>query len=262
MKYLLLVCNDGLPASDAEEALVGETIGDHIEAIADINLFGHPLQNPSTARTVRVRDEELLVADGPFVETKEHIAGFCLLECETREQAIAAAATHPLAWFNMLEVRPLAADADALLTPEALQRLEQGPEAGKQRFMLMICSDGVATEAKAEAMRRELPRWLEEMKVTGSLVAGARLEGPSSACLVRVRGPHTLVSEGPFAETKEFIAGFDVIDCSGPEEAVAIAAKHPVAWFHTIEVRPFTPRMCNEPDPQEEAQGAVVQPSV
>jgi hypothetical protein len=56
---------------------------------------------------------------------------------------------------------------------------------------------------------------------------------------VRVRNGAIVTTDGPFAETKEFIAGFDVIDCPDLETAVAIAAQHPVAKFGTVEVRQF-----------------------
>jgi hypothetical protein len=245
MNYLLLVCNDGIEASEAEEALVGETIGQHTAQIADVEIYGHPLQGPATAKSVRVRRGETLASDGPFVETKEHIAGFELLDCSTRERAIAAAASHPLAWFNMIEVRPLA-DGDEW-SDEVRERLEQGPPAGKERYMLLICGDGTATDARSEAMRRELPRWVNRMSASGALIAGGQLAGPDTAELVRVRGPHTLVSDGPFVEAEEFIAEFDVIDCGDLDEAVTVAAAHPASWFPTIEVRPFSPTMCGEP---------------
>jgi hypothetical protein len=97
---------------------------------------------------------------------------------------------------------------------EVRERLQQGPPAGKERYMLLICSDGITTDAKRETMQRELPQWVERMTASGALIAGSQLAGPDTAELVRVRGPHTLVSDGPLVETKEFIAGFDVIDCT------------------------------------------------
>ena len=57
--------------------------------------------------------------------------------------------------------------------------------------------------------------------------------------MVRVRGGKPFVTDGPFAETKELIAGFDVLECSSLEEAVDIASRHPVAAFGAIDVREF-----------------------
>ena len=246
MKCMLLVCNDGLQASEVEEELVGQTIGDHIASLDGFSMYGHPLQPPVTAKTVRVTDGQTLVTDGPFVDTKEHIAGFDLLNCESVEQAAALAATHPLAWFNKLEVRPLAESDD--WPREIRERLEQGPGAGKERYMLLICGDGVPTEAKADAMQHELPKWVDRVTASGVRVVGCRLEAPEAGLTVRVRGPHTLTSKEPFAPgTDEFVTGFNIVDCSDLDEAIAIAAAHPVSWFHSIEVRPFAPGMCGEP---------------
>lgn len=255
MNYLMIVCNDGAEASEPEERLVAETIGDHIAEIADVEIYGHPLQGPATATTVRVRAGQTMVSDGPFIETKEHIAGFSVLDCESREQAIEAAASHPLVWFNMVEVRPLA--EGTRWSSEVVERLESGPSAGLERYMLLIFSDGVPTESKRATMQRELPAWVERMTARGALVAGSQLAGADAAVTVRVRGPHTLATDGPFVETKEFLAGLNVIDCSGPDEAIAMAAAHPVSWFHAIEVRPFTLAMCGE----EPSENAVVAPA-
>ena len=56
---------------------------------------------------MRVREGKTLITDGPFVETKETVGGFDLLECESFEQAVEIAATHPLAEIGTIEVRPL-----------------------------------------------------------------------------------------------------------------------------------------------------------
>ncbi len=54
-----------------------------------------------------------------------------------------------------------------------------------------------------------------------------------------MRGGKTLVTDGPFVETKEALGGFDLIECESLEEAVEIASRHPIAEFGTIEVRPL-----------------------
>jgi hypothetical protein len=61
----------------------------------------------------------------------------------------------------------------------------------------------------------------------------------ASAASVRVRDGQLLVSDGPFAETKEQVAGFDLLECASQDEAVQVAARHPVAAIGTVEVRPF-----------------------
>ena len=75
----------------------------------------------------------------------------------------------------------------------------------------------------------------------GVRLQGGPLRSVSEATTVRVRGGEVLVSDGPFAETKEQIGGFDILDCADLDEAIEVASKHPVARIGTIEVRPFWP---------------------
>jgi hypothetical protein len=77
--------------------------------------------------------------------------------------------------------------------------------------------------------------WLAD--VESRRVYGARLR-PTATTKVQVRRGETLVSDGPFAETKDLIGGFVVVECEHLDEAIEIAAGHPFAAFGTIEVRP------------------------
>ena len=65
------------------------------------------LKPAAEARTVRVREGEVLVTDGPFVEGKEYIAGFDLIECDSMEDAIEVARRHPMASHGLIEIRQL-----------------------------------------------------------------------------------------------------------------------------------------------------------
>ncbi|HEY6593010.1 MAG TPA: YciI family protein [Asanoa sp.] len=107
MKYMMFVCTDTAPDTDP-------TPEPDIEAwVADNDargrrLDGNVLSPPSAATTVRVRDGELLVSDGPFAETKEVIVGYDLLECADLDEAIEVARAHPMARSGRLELRPFA----------------------------------------------------------------------------------------------------------------------------------------------------------
>ncbi|MGH2836234.1 MAG: YciI family protein [Solirubrobacteraceae bacterium] len=108
-------------------------------------------------------------------------------------------------------------------------------------YLMLICTDGVSTPEIATAMREHTSRWVDEMDARGVRLLGNGLLGPESAKTVRVRDGRTLVSDGPFTETKEFIGGLDIIEAENLDEAIEIAAKHPVSWYFSIELRPFTP---------------------
>ncbi|MEU0967397.1 nuclear transport factor 2 family protein [Streptomyces sp. NPDC005917] len=104
------------------------------------------------------------------------------------------------------------------------------------KYMLLVCGDDTAD---ASGMAPVEP-WVEEHGVRrGARLYGHRLRLPDTAVTVRVRDGEVLRTDGPFAETKEYVAGFDVVDCDSLEEAVRIAAQHPVATIGAMEVRPF-----------------------
>jgi hypothetical protein len=90
-----------------------------------------------------------------------------------------------------------------------------------------------------EQIGRDCEAWAEEANRRGVHVFGHPLKHANTATTVRVRDGQTLLSDGPFAETKEFIAGFSIVDVASREEAIALAASHPVARYHAIEVRRF-----------------------
>lgn len=90
-----------------------------------------------------------------------------------------------------------------------------------------------------EGAAKRLAAWIEEMVGRGVLVRGDRLRPTTDATTVRVTGGDVLVVDGPFAETKEQITGYDLIECADLDEAIEIASKHPTAGMGTIEVRPL-----------------------
>ena len=106
--------------------------------------------------------------------------------------------------------------------------------------MLVCVAEG--TELSPEEAARIGPdteAWVEEMDRRGVRLQGNQLRPVSDATTVSVRGGEVLIADGPFAETKEQIAGFDLLECASMDEAVQVAAKHPVARYGTIEVRPL-----------------------
>ena len=104
------------------------------------------------------------------------------------------------------------------------------------QYMLLICYDD--TFQPRERMEEETVAWVEEMEGRGVRLSGDRLRPPSDATTVRVRADEVVLSDGPFAETKEQMAGYDLIECRDLDEAIEVAAAHPMAKAGLIEVRP------------------------
>jgi hypothetical protein len=109
------------------------------------------------------------------------------------------------------------------------------------RYLAFICGDESLdlSPEESRAMNAAAEAWVDEMTTRGVRVTGNRLERITSATTVRVRDGEVLISDGPFAETKEQIGGYDVLECTDLDEALAVAAAHPVARIGTIEIRPF-----------------------
>ena len=114
-------------------------------------------------------------------------------------------------------------------------------EGGPMKYMLLICvgEDVQLTPEDGAEMERATLAWVDEMDGRGVRLQGAPLQPVSDATTVRVRQDEVLISDGPFAETKEQIGGFDILECTDLDQAIEVAAKHPVARIGTIEVRPF-----------------------
>lgn len=120
------------------------------------------------------------------------------------------------------------------------------------KFLMLVCVDTSLDEDEPAAATASADKpdeasseedssfpWLEDVIARGVRLDGDRLRPPREAKTVRVRDGEVLLSDGPFAETKEVICGYDVLECADIDEAVKVAAAHPVAEFGSIEVRPF-----------------------
>jgi hypothetical protein len=104
------------------------------------------------------------------------------------------------------------------------------------KYMLLITGDETIHVEPEDASP---DAWVEEMDRRGVRLQGDRLGLAASATTVRIRGGELSITDGPFAETKEQIGGYDIIECADLDEAIEVASKHPVARFGAVEVRPF-----------------------
>ena len=103
------------------------------------------------------------------------------------------------------------------------------------KYMMFVCTD---TEPETdESIVPDIHTWVAENDARGRRVEGSVLGAASAATTVRVRGGELLVSDGPFAETKEVIVGFDVLECADLDEAIEVARAHPMAYRGRIELR-------------------------
>lgn len=110
------------------------------------------------------------------------------------------------------------------------------------KFLVMIYNDGKLMEdlppSEFDTMMRSCIAHADELKAQGTLLDSQQLEAPTTAASIRVRNGRTTVMDGPFAETKEFLAGFNLIEAKDMDEAVRIAREFPWARTGCVEIRP------------------------
>jgi hypothetical protein len=110
------------------------------------------------------------------------------------------------------------------------------------KFMLFVCVDRERYDRKLAQPPGDpnapMP-WADDLDAAGIRLDGDELSPYTNATTVRVRGGEVVLGDGPFAETREVIAGYDIIECADLDTAVKIAASHPAALNGTIEIRPF-----------------------
>jgi hypothetical protein len=129
------------------------------------------------------------------------------------------------------------------------------------QYMLLIYEEEADDDARAER-RRELPLFLElhrSLREAVLLRSVRALRSVESATSVRVRRGAADIVDGPFAVTKEMLAGYYLVDCADLDEALELAARIPAARWGTIEVRPVMP--AEEFVDIARAAGAVASPS-
>ncbi|MFD5865416.1 YciI family protein [Agromyces sp. NPDC127015] len=237
MEYALFYAAgaDALPYVAADDN-IGEWVDDVVaRGIAE---FGMRLRPDVDATTVRVRKGELLVSDGPFTESKESVGGFDIIDARDLDEAIEVASRHPVAAFGRVEVRPFRHWSDAepggRIVPAGLH--ERAAEARQYVLFVIADPDGERLDDGADPAA-----WVSEMDGRGVRLFGEALRGPEDATFVRRRDGEVLVADGPFAEAKEWLAGFDLLEVRDLAEAIEVASKHPMARGGTLELRPIWP---------------------
>ena len=115
------------------------------------------------------------------------------------------------------------------------------------KYLMLVCVDRPTDADPGEIGRPvgaapdeiDVDAWVDEMDGRRVRLLGNRIRPGTDSTTVRVRDGEVLLTDGPYAETKDLMAGFDVIDCADLDEAVEIASKHPMARGGVLELRPF-----------------------
>ena len=108
-----------------------------------------------------------------------------------------------------------------------------------QYLLFINTSPDIDPSQPAEKEPLDIEDWVAQMDARGVRTFGDRLQPAADATTVRVRKGELLVTDGPFVEGKDYIAGIDIIECDNLDEAIEIARLHPMATHGLVEIRPF-----------------------
>ena len=186
---------------------------------------GAPLRPDAEGLRVCLKQGAAQVLDGPFAESKEVVSGYMLLEVPSFADALQLAKRCPAARVGPVEVREAMADREA-----------DPPSAGQRWVLLFLegpSAEGDPDGAKYEAM----VRWTDALRREKKYVECAGLPKSHPGARVELRGGKTAVSDGPFAESKEMVGGYALIEAKSRDEAVAIAKLCPHASWGDVEIR-------------------------
>jgi hypothetical protein len=213
---------------------------------AGVMLAGEGLHPSSKGKRVRFSGKQRTVIDGPFTETKELVAGFWVIRVKSKKEAIEWAKRVPgtegeIELRQILELSDFPVDAAETAggwraqeqrfrdsaDPKTQSPAPPKRKPGTTRFMIIHKASG-ASEAGVLPDQRvlgEMGALLEEQVQAGALLAGEGLKPSSQGARVRASGNERTVIDGPFAEAKELIAGYSIIQVKSKEEAVAFAKR-------------------------------------
>jgi hypothetical protein len=199
---------------------------------AGARLEGGRLQPSSKGVRVRYAGGKFTLTDGPFPETKEVIAGFCLIQAKSLDEAIEWTKRVPFQ-EGEIELRPLYELFDFPVDPaekpddwrEKEEQLRTAPptrKPGTIRYMGLVKADkdteaGVLPDEKSLAT---MGAFLEEGAKAGVFLSGEGLQPSSKGARVRFSGSNRLVTDGPFTETKELVGGYAILQFASKAEAI------------------------------------------
>lgn len=233
MKFMLMMMTDEKAEMSLPPGEIDQIVAQHVAFGRELRAAGKwvsssRLRFSPGATTIRIQDGKPVILDGPFAETKEALGGFYLIEADSKEEAIAWAKKLPLRDAGAIEVRPARTGAEW-----------HGKIRGAHQFMVMFIANMEKPMSKADVFQAidshyELSL---DLAAQGKFVSSRALEPSPTAATLRMKNGKTVVVDGPFAETKEFVAGYFLIACDAEKEAVEWA-KQLMFGSDACEVRP------------------------
>src|SRR5262245_44783010 len=241
--------NWGAMSKNEQDAMVEDCFTYDSKLMKDGYLIddGAALQPSRTAKTLRWRNGAVLVTDGPFAETKEQLGGIGVFEARDMVHAVELLSKHPgLHYGATFEIRPI--DEESLQRQAtSIRAVRSGAPAVDAQAMKFASLGyinesgwGSISEDERDAMLKRCIAFDEARVKSGQWLSGIGLQSARTAKTLRAKAGQVIVTDGPFAETKEYLGGVVVLSLKNMDDALAMLSKHPALPFGVaIEIRPI-----------------------
>ncbi|HMO96974.1 MAG TPA: YciI family protein [Tepidiformaceae bacterium] len=233
MRFMLLLYDEEPTLETPEDPAIFEAYAavDEDMAAKGALVYGQALELSPTARSVRKTADGVMVTDGPFIETREQLGGFYIIECLSQEAAQGYAAKIPAAATGRVEARTMAGHERRLLEASA-----------RPHFMVLIYGDESRFSPLGSPEQNGIvgghQRFTAALIESGEFVTGDGLWLSKTAATVTVRDGEVLVTEGPYAETREVLGGFYEVACDSIDRAIELGSRLLFNDNGGIEIRP------------------------
>jgi hypothetical protein len=222
MEFMLLFklpadAPDGTPDGMAEMTAYAQQLADQGKL-----LRGAPLAGSGVS--VRVHDDQAVVSDGPFAESKEVLGGFWLIRAADRAEALDIARRCPHAQGGTVELQ-------AVRRRWTYRDSENGTP-----FLFAFRTEPGLCDPNGAKLRQMLD-FADRLAANGGILETAPLADDPPPARIETRRGAMLVTDGPFAESKEGVGGYSVVRAAGPGEALELAKRYPHATWGRVEVR-------------------------
>ena len=212
--------------------------------------FACGISPAGSAKSVRAQpDGKVLVTDGPYTETKEHMGGFWILEAANVDEASPGRARVPLPAGRRERCGSFFSTRTRRDQRNSLAELAQAPtqrRRKRRRSVKYLCFgyydkgkfDGM-TESERNAMFDSCFEYDDHLRAGGHWVGGEALQGPETALTLDRKSGRLAMTDGPYAETKEQLGGLLILEARDMNHAAQLIGQHPaLAYGNTFEIRP------------------------
>src|SRR5262245_12507583 len=201
---------------------------------------GEALELSRAAKTLRSKAGKVIVTDGPYAETKEQLGGLGVIEARDLEHAIELMSKHPGLAFGPFEIRPIDGDLTDRCQPKT------GKSGARSEGVKILCLGygfentwNAMSPSERDAMIEKCMAYDEVLRKYGASLGGVALQSIDTAKTLRNKGGKVLVTDGPYAETKEQLGGVAIHRFMDIDRAVEAWSNHP--WLlvgAVLEIRP------------------------